>query len=175
MKKHLLLTLITAFIFLATPGHVLAGGGSVGVAPGTGFTLRFASGGTDVYIPVQIRAQWYVDDEQNHAIGGEFGGDIGTGFAPNIVTINPYYHYYIGGEGNGGYVGAKLGLGFRSNFNLISVVAVGGYKYDFNDERFSIFGEGSVGFATSGSSFSNSRGNGGEFGLKVGGLFNFGN
>jgi hypothetical protein len=151
-----------------------AGGGSLGMTPGSGFKLRFAGGGTDGLVPFDFRLEWRVDEEEKHGIGTDFGADLGTGGYPNVFRLNPYYHYYLNGVG-GWYIGADFGIDVGKNTNLISIGPKAGYKADIKkNPKFAVYGETGLGFSTFGSSALSGRSNGGYWNFKVGALFNFG-
>ncbi len=158
----------------------MAGGGSAGVSPATGFKVFFGGGSSDFYIPIRFEAETYLGSSEKHGIGGSIGADIGVGVGRVTVgAISPEYNYYFsGGKVSSPYVGGYVDFRFRGGFNIIGVGGQGGYEHYFN-EQFSLYGEGSIGFATAGYSGgywgygTRTRTNGGEFGVRVGGKFTF--
>lgn len=162
-------------------GDLFAGGGQAGMSPGTGVKIRFEKGGTDVWIPIQFRAEGHLGSEGQHGVGGTFSYDIGTGKSTVIglvvrsrtgmAAITPHYHYYFNPKDSGAYVGAFTDLRFGGGWNDIGVGGKGGYKHQFT-ENWGIWAEGSVGFSTSGSSGSK-RSNGGILGINAGAHYQF--
>ena len=175
MKRISLVVLLFAVLTFPS-GHVYADGGQVGLSPGTGFKMRFGGGSTDFWIPIQLRGEAYLGEEDQHGVGGTFGWDIGTGLTPNFAAITPHYHYYFKqddeGKGCGPYVGSYFDLRFRGNLNSIGLGAKGGYRFQFNDE-WGIWAESNIGFNTIGGKNFGNRLNGGEFGFNVGAYWRF--
>lgn len=171
MRKSTIAGLLFVGLILTMAGNAFADGGQAGISPAA-IKIRFGNG-TDVTYGIQFRAEWHVDDEANHAVGGNFGYDFGTGaFGFSLVSINPYYHYYFNGKESGPYVGAYTDLRFRSSFSNIGVGPKAGYKFQIND-NWGIWGEANVGFSSAGGS--GFRSNGGEIGFSIGGHYQFGN
>lgn len=165
---------LCVLMLFGCPQTASAGGGNVGFTPGTGFDFRAGSGRIDWLIPFMARGEYQFGSERMHAVGGEFGGKIWTGFKGfNTISFTPHYHYYFnGGAGSGPYVGAIFDLGFRSNFNMIGVGGVGGYQHMFND-FLGIYAEGRLGLSTFGTAFSVGRSNAVLLSAQAGALFQF--
>jgi hypothetical protein len=172
-KMRLSLVLMAGFLLSFS---AIAGGGSVGLTPGTGVKVLFGNNDSNVYIPIRFEGEGYLGSEGQHGLGGAFGYDIGVGnsfFNVSVVSFNPEYKYHFnGGLESGPFVGAYTDFRFGNNANIIGIGALGGYQHYFGN--FMIYGAGNVGFGTSGSKFVNKRNSGGEFGVHAGVRYAFG-
>jgi hypothetical protein len=170
MRKMKLSLVLLAGLILSFSAQ--AGGGSVGITPGTGVKLFFAKGNTSVFIPIRFEGEGYLGSEGQHGVGGAMGYDIGTRFAGSVFSLNPEYKFHFnGGLESGPFVGAYTDLRFGNGANVIGVGALGGYQHYFGSVM--IYGAGNLGFATLGSKFGG-RGTGGEFGIHAGVRYAFG-
>ena len=107
MKKIYIPIILAVLGLTLSPSLTYAGGGSLGMTPGSGFKLTFGNSQTSGFVPFDFRLEWRLDQAEKHAIGTDFGADFGTGGNRTAFRLNPYYHFYFQGV-SGWYIGGDF-------------------------------------------------------------------